>query len=126
MTVLVVVALLAAAVALGFPPQARLPPGLGRPRRTGAPGPRTVGLLGAGAAAVVVLGFPAHGPLLGMVLGASAADLVRRAAARRGRAAASARTAAVLAACDAVAADLRAGVPPVPALESAAAAWAEL
>lgn len=119
------VALLAAAgaAALLVPP----PLGPGRPRRGEAgPGrgrrPATVGAVG-GAAAALVAAVPGRATVAALVLtGAVAAGavLVRRA---RRRVSARATAARVQEACDLLAGDLAAGLPPVRALARAAADW---
>lgn len=64
--------------------------------------------------------------LLALVLAGSALDLARRWRRGRRRAVASARAAAVLAACELIAADLRAGLAPEVALRAASSSWPDL
>lgn len=119
-----VAALLAGAAGLLVPGAARLPPRAATTRAFRARSP----VLVAGAAAVAALvlsGLPPTRLVLVLVVAASASDVARRLAQRRRRAATLARAEAVLVSCDAVAADLRAGLPPVTALDGAAATWPE-
>jgi tight adherence protein B len=104
----------------------------GGPWRTGRLRPSTLrhdglvvaGVVGAvGAAVAVVDGTELVVVLLGLALVVAGAREVGR---RRRAVAAEHRTDQLLAACDALAADLRAGQPPVTALAAAAADWSEL
>jgi tight adherence protein B len=118
--------LAASAVVLLVRPRTRVPAALATPRSTR---PRPVVLaVPAVAAAVLLSSALVTGRRLALVLVAGGALLgaVRllqrsRATARAGR-----RSRQVLAACDAVAADLSAGQPPLAALDRAARAWPEL
>ncbi|MBO9522589.1 MAG: type II secretion system F family protein [Nocardioidaceae bacterium] len=114
------VALLAgAAVLLCFSPS----PTLVRRRAEGlvlaAPAPVLAVLLVAGR-------LPARRVVLLVVVLASLADLARRFRRRRRGALADRRAEQLLEACEAMAADLKAGLPPVRALEGAVATWPDL
>jgi len=75
--------------------------------------------------AVLVIGFPARRIVLAVIVLASAGDLARRIRRRRRRAAAESRSALLLETCESLAVDLRAGLPPVRALDAAAGDWPE-
>jgi tight adherence protein B len=105
----------------------RLPRALVPHRPVRLPGPVPVAVLAAGAA-VVALSSALSGhqlvlALLGVAVALALLRLVQRA---RRSAAAERRATNVLAACDAMAADLAAGQPPLAALERSAAEWPEL
>jgi tight adherence protein B len=123
---LLVALLLAVAVGLAGPGSSRLPrPDGSRYRlRSGARSPVLL-LAGSALIGLLVVGLPPDRVVLATILLASVADVARRGVRRRSRAAAAARAGLVLATCDAIAADLRAGLPPVTALGSAAATWSE-
>lgn len=116
--------LLAAAIGLAFPARPRVL----RPRWNGWSGrvPGALVLVGAaGLTCLVLAGLPAPRIVLVAILLASGADLLRRERLRRARAGARERTASVMATCDAIAADLRSGLPAVTALGAAASSWSE-
>lgn len=113
-----IAALAAAAVVLLLAPV--------RPLRVDLRSGRVLVIVGT-AGLVVVVGsvVPVRWPLVVIALGAAAA-VRQQVAARRGRAVADRRAAAVIEACEGLAADLRAGRPPVSALQAAARDWPEL
>lgn len=117
----------ALAVALGLRGPLRLPPTLRHRSRARVAGPVLVALV-AGLTAVAVLSSALTGRHLVLALLGAAATVAALRLVQRGRRAAGAdrRSEQVLAACEAVAADLVAGQPPLSALERAAAAWPEL
>ena len=126
--VVVAAVLAGAAAVLLLPTPPRLPAASGEggssPRRS----PARVGVLfaGGGLVAALVSGLPGHRLLLLAVSGTALLG-VRRLL-RRGRAerAAAVRRQHVVEACEALAGELRAGRPPVRALESGAEAWPEM
>lgn len=75
--------------------------------------------------AVTLADLPQRRIVLAGIVVASLADLARRFRRRRLRAAAVRRSGRLLETCEALAADLRAGLPPVRALEAAAGGWDE-
>jgi tight adherence protein B len=101
----------------------RLPgPRVGQPLRTGAT--RALALIAAGGAATALL--DGTRVVLALVGVAVAAALSREVERRRRAADAARRAEQVLATCEGLASDLRAGQPPVTALAAAAADWPEL
>lgn len=106
---------------------ARLPRTLVPHRPVRLPGPVPVAGLAAGAVVVVLSSALSGHQLVLALLGVGVALAVLRLVQRARQAAAAERRAAdVLAVCDALAADLAAGQPPLAALERSAAEWSEL
>ena len=103
-------------------------PGSASHARNGSPMPARAALAGGGAAVLFTswAWLDLHHVLLLAVGSVTAMGGVRVVARRRAAVHAAARSEQVLAACDAIAADLRAGQPPSSALDRAARAWPEL
>lgn len=94
------------------------------PRRRSANSPRVViGLVVVGCCAVLMTEVRGTHLVLGLIVLASSGDVLRRTRRRQLRRDRMRRRAQVLAVCEAVAADVRAGVPPSAALQDAAVTW---
>lgn len=106
-------------------PRRRLPRATADPTAVDGPARFLATATAAGVVTVLVLGLRPSRIVLAAVLLASAADVARRFARRRRRHEAARRAGHVLATCDALAADLRAGLPPTSALDGAVAGWPE-
>lgn len=119
MSGIVIAAIAGTAVLLCFPPVTEL-------RRTGRRRLPPWALVVPGlAVALVLAGLPPRRLVLLVVVLASLADLARRFRRRRHRQAALRRAGRLLVTCEALAADLQAGLPPLRALQGAAAEWSE-
>ena len=123
--------LLTMAVLLALPraPQAskgRSQP-LAGPRSTRLRGMRLIAMPVIAAVVVLLLSLlDGTAPFLALIVLGSAGDVVRRLRRRRQRRQLDRNRANVLAVCESLAADVRAGVPPITALESAAPIWPPL